>query len=240
MILTGSLIAFLTSCGGGEQKSSDTDTTGTDTTAMTAAPETNAIITTPENMMVAQHRVANFAKWKASYDAHDSMRLANGVHSYVIGRGVQDSNMVLVAVKVDDMTKAKAFAKDQSLRDAMKKGGVIGTPMFEFATMTFQDTSVLAPDVPRSRTMFKVKDWNAWQQAFEAADAKQERMDNGITVRAYGHDVDDDHKVVLVTALVDTAKAYAYWKSDMLKKRREAGGVMGEPQRFVFRIVQRY
>jgi len=39
---------------------------------------------------------------------------------------------------------------------------------------------------------------------------------------------------------MDTAKAFAYYKSDALKKRREAGGVIGEPERFLFRIVQRY
>lgn len=231
---------FLTSCGGGDEKKTSTDTTSSDTTAASAAPSTNTIITTPQNMMIVKHRVANFAKWKTSYDNHDSMRMASGVHSYVIGRGLQDSNMVLVAVKVDDMTKAKAFAKDRSLKEAMQKGGVKGTPSISFATMVFQDTAIISPDIPRSRTTFKVKDWSAWQQAFEAADAKQERMDNGLTVRAYGHDVDDDHKVVLVTALVDTAKAFAYFKSDMLKKRRAASGVTGEPERFVYRVVQRY
>jgi hypothetical protein len=144
---------------------------------------------------------------------------------------------VLVAVKVDDMTKAKTFAKDPSLKKAMQKGGVTGTPSFSFVTITFQDTGVINSDI-RSRTTFKVKDWDAWQKAFE--EGKQERLDNGLTVRAYGHDVDDDHKVVLVTALLDTAKAFAYFKSDMLKKRRAEGGVIGEPERFVYRVVQRY
>jgi hypothetical protein len=231
------MVVFLTSCGGGGGEKTSTDTTATDSTAVNATPETNTIITTPQNMMVAKHKVANFAKWKTSYDEHDSLRLANGIHSYVIGRGMQDSNMVLVAVKVDDMTKAKAFAKDPSLKKAMQKGGVTGTPSFSFVTMTFQDTAVINSDI-RSRTTFKVKDWDAWQKAFE--EGKQERLDNGLTVRAYGHDVDDNHKVVLVTALMDTAKANAYWKSDMLKKRRAAGGVIGEPDRFVYRVVQRY
>ena len=90
------------------------DTSTTETTTTPAAPEVvNTIVTTPQNMMTALHKVSNFAKWKASYDEHDSMRLANGIHSYVIGRGVQDTNMVLVAVKADDMAKAKAFAKDR-------------------------------------------------------------------------------------------------------------------------------
>jgi hypothetical protein len=83
-----------------------------------------------------------------------------------------------------------------------------------------------------------VKDWAAWQKAFE--DGKQERLDNGITVRAYGHTLGNDKKVVLVTAVMDTAKAFAYYKSDALKKRREASGVIGEPDRFLYRVVKRY
>ena len=75
-------------------------------------------------------------------------------------------------------------------------------------------------------------------KAFE--DAKQERLDNGIAVRAYGHNSDNDKKVVLVTAIMDTAKAFAYYKSDMLKKRRAESGVIGEPERFLYRVVQRY
>jgi sucrose-6-phosphate hydrolase SacC (GH32 family) len=145
--------------------------------------------------------------------------------------------MVLVAVKCDDMAKAKAFAKDPSLKKAMQKGGVTGAPSFSFVTMTFQDTAVISSDM-MSRTTFTVKDWDAWQKSFE--EGRQQRLDNGITVRAYGHDPDDNKKVVLVTALTDTAKAFAWYKSDELKKRREAGGVIGEPKRFLFRVVQRY
>ncbi len=154
-----------------------------------------------------------FCKMENLLRCHDSARLANGMHSYVIGRGLQDSNMVLVSLKVDDMAKAKAFAKDPGLKKAMQKGGVTGTPSFAFLTMTFQDTAQVASDI-RSRTTFMVKDWSAWQKGFE--DGKQERLDNGIGLRAFGHDVDNDKKVVLVTVELDSAKAFAYYKSDML------------------------
>jgi len=83
-----------------------------------------------------------------------------------------------------------------------------------------------------------VKDWDAWQKSFE--EGKQERIDNGIVERAFGHDADDNKKVSLVTAVTDTAKAFAYYKSDALKKRRAASGVIGEPKRFLYRVVQRY
>jgi hypothetical protein len=231
-------IFSLASCGSNEQKESTSTSSDTTTTAneMTTAPA-STIVTTPQNMMVVTHRVANFAKWKASYDAHDSMRLASGVHSYVICRGVDDSNMVMVATKVDDIDKAKAFARDPSLKMAMQKGGVVGAPSIQFTTMVFQDTATLNADM-RSRTMFTVKDFEAWRKSFESH--KQTRLDNGITDRAFGHDVDDDHKVTLVVAINDTAKARAFWNSDLLKQQRAEGGVTSTPQRFVYRVVQKY
>jgi hypothetical protein len=234
-------VLYLTSCSGNEEKkASDTTTvttsdTMTTTTAGTTAPA--AADTTPVAMMVARHKVKNYTDWKASYDAHDSLRQANGIHSYAIGRGLQDSNTVLVAVTVDDMAKAKAFAKDASLKKAMQKGGVTGTPTFRFLTMTYRN-QVTVPTELRSMTTFSVKDWNAWKTNFE--DGRQQRLDNGLTDRAYGHDADDNNKVVLVVAVNDTAKARAYWNSDQLKQRRMQGGVIDTPERFVYQVVQRY
>lgn len=229
------LLLFLLSCGGGGEKKAaeSTDTA----TAVTEPAPVNTIVTTPENMALVRHKVKNFATWLALYDAHDSMRLANGIHSYVIGRGVEDTNMVFVATKFDDLEKAIAFSKSASLKTAMQKGGVIGAPQRMMVTSVWQDTANIGA-VPRVLTELTVKDWDTWKNNF--AEGKQERIDNGVLDRVYGHAVDDNHKVHLVTALMDTAKAFAYWKSDALKKRREAGGVVGEPRRFVFTIVKRY
>ncbi len=238
VFILATAMSFLSSCGGGGGQQASTDTTGVDTiAAASTAPVANTVITTPQSMLVITHKVTNFAKWKAAYEAHDSARLANQIHSYVIGRGVNDSNMVLVAMKVDDMEKAKTFAKNPNLKKAMQGGGVTGSPTFNFTTITFQDTAVVASDI-RVTSAFTVKDWDTWQKAFETH--RKEGLDNGLTVRAYGHDVDDDKKVMIVSAITDTAKASAFWQSDMLKQRRAASGVIGEPKRFVFRIAQRY
>jgi hypothetical protein len=240
VLFAATLALSFAACGGGESKS-DTATPespATDTaTASAPAPEVNTIITTPMNMMIVTHKVSDYAKWLTAYEAHDSMRLASGIHNYVIGRGVQDSNTIMVAVKIDDLDKAKAFSTSASLKQAMQKSGVKGAPSVSFATATWQDTAMISTAM-RSRTTFSVKDWAAWLKSFE--EGQQERIDNGLTVRVVGHDANDDKKVMLVTAIVDSAKAAAYWKSDALKKRREAGGVIGEPNRFLFNIVKRY
>ena len=237
----GMVFFCLSACNSNEEKKTTTGTTSSDTavttTTATESAPASTIVTTPQVMMVVKHKIGNYAKFKESYDAHDSLRLANGMHSYVIGRNPGDSNMILVVVKADDVAKAKAFSKDPSLKQAMQKAGVVGAPAISLVTMVWQDTATLTGAV-RSMTSFTVKDWAAWEKAFQ--EGQQERIDNGLVVRTYGHDVDNDKKVTLVTAITDSAKAAAYWKSDLLKKRREAGGVIGEPNRFLFRVVQRY
>jgi hypothetical protein len=234
------MLFFLTACNNSSDNQSDANAS-TDSAAGSSSEATNApvntIVTQPQHMMVARHKVKDFDAWLQSYDAHDSLRVANGMHSYVISRGLEDPNMVLVAVKADDMAKAKAFSKNPALKTAMQKGGVTGAPDIDFVTITFQDT-VQVGTALRSLTTFKVKDWAEWEKNFKLGE--QERINNGITVRQYGHDADDNNKISLVTALVDTTKAKAYWKSDELKQRRAAGGVIGEPERFLFRIVKRY
>ena len=224
------------SCNGFEEKTS-TEMVSSGTTAATTEPASpSTVITNPQVMMMVKHRVGNYAKWKISYDAHDSLRLVHGLHNYVIGRAIEDSNMVLVALKGDDLAKAKAFSRDASLKQAMQKGGVMGTPTPMILTMVWQDTASL--NAIRSLVTMSVKDWPTWQKSFE--EGRNERLQNGIADRVYGHDADNQTKVTVVVALTDTAKAYAYWKSDMLKNRRAASGVIGEPDRFLFQIVERY
>ena len=242
-IATPLLAVFLfciVSCNDADDDTNADTTAAADTSNNTNSAATtpaSTIATTPQHMMVVRHKVSDFSKWLASYEANDSLRQANGVHSYVIGRSIKDSNMIQVSLKVDDINKAKAFAKDAALKQAMQKSGVIGAPNIRFALVTWQDTAQVNTDL-RSRATFTAKDWARWQHSFDSS--RQSGYDNGVVVRAYGHDVDDDRKVFVVTAIMDTAKANAYWKSDMLKKRREASGVSGEAERFIYRIAKRY
>jgi len=239
LLLFAATLFIVSACNDGGSKDEASADTTAKASADSAAPATvvNTIITTPQSMMIATHKVADFDKWFTSYEAHDSLRQANGIHSYVIGRGLTDPNMVLVAVKCDDMAKAKAFSKDASLKKAMQKGGVLGTPTFLFVTTEWQDTAKIGSTI-RSRSTFEVKDWEAWKTNFLAN--KQQRLDNGIVDRAISHDPDNNKKVSLVTAVIDTAKAFAYYKSDALKQARAAGGVIGEPKRFLYTVVKRY
>jgi len=186
--------------------------------------------------MATMHKVKDFDAWLAAYEAGDSMRLANGLHSFVVGRSTKDPNMVLVVVKADDLAKAKAFSKSAGLKQAMQKSGVVGSPTFKFTTLRFRDSAKISTSL-RSNTSITVKDWDKWQKSFDST--RQLNTDNGLAIRAYGFDPDDNHKVTIVSAILDSAKAAAYWNSDMLKQRRAASGA-GEPTRFIYTMVKMY
>ncbi|MGC4037963.1 MAG: hypothetical protein QM764_18520 [Chitinophagaceae bacterium] len=242
VLCSAALALLVGSCGGAGDKSTPAaDTSATKTDTATKEPEkpapVNTIDTTTTHMAVIIHKVKDYSKWMTAYEADDSARTANGLHNYVIGRGYMDTSMVMVALKVDDVAKAKAFSKNPHLKAAMQKAGVVGQPEIAITTTNWQDTATLTTTL-RSRVLSNVKDWATWLKSFE--DGKQERMDNGVVDRIVGHDADDTKKVFTVTAVTDTAKAFAYYKSDALKQRRAAGGVIGEPTRFLFNIVKRY
>ena len=80
--------------------------------------------------MLVMHKVANFEKWKISYESKfaDSLKNVYGLHNYVVARGVKDTNMVMVVVKMDDVPQAKEFAASPNLKTAMQKAAVIVHP----------------------------------------------------------------------------------------------------------------
>jgi hypothetical protein len=187
--------------------------------------------------MMVRHKVADYAKWKPGYDAHDSARLVNGLHSYVIARGTQDSNMVLVAMRMDDANKAKAMADGPALQDVMKKSGVAGPPVIDFLESVINDTTAIQQTI-RLMIRSKVKDWDAWKKVFDTH--KQTWADAGLTDRVVAHSVGDTHNVTLVFAVADMDKANAFLNSQDLKDRMKESGVEGPPDMFFYRIVQRY
>ncbi len=227
-----SMTALLFSCNnGGEKKAADNPV---DTTAVKAAEPMAPV--KPANIMIVIHKVANFAKWLPGYEAHDSMRLAYGLHNSLIARGTKDSNMVMVVCRMDDAAKAKEFAALPSLKDAMKKGGVIGAPVISYVDMQMLDTA--ANGSSRVLISHKVKDWDAWKKVFDAD--KTNRMAAGLTDRALGYSVGDNHSVTIALVISDMKKAEDFSKSPELKKKMEEGGVEGPPTFFYYTIVKKY
>jgi hypothetical protein len=231
-VATGTL--FLGSCNSGKDKKADEkmpDSTATTTETAVTTPSG------PTSIMIIRHKVANYAKWKTGYESHDSFRLASGLHNYVIGRGIEDSNTLLVAVKMDDVEKAKAFAASPDLKAKMKEVGVTGVQVIDFLESVMNDTTAIQATA-RVMIRSKVKDWDAWKKSFEGH--KQARMDAGLTDRVISYTVGDNHNVTLVFAVADMDKAKAFMNSQDLKDKMKEAGVDGPPDIFFYKIAKKY
>ncbi len=229
-LVAGSL--FFSSCNGDEKKT-DNVTVSTDSSAVNKTEPPAK----PGNLVIIKHKVANFAKWKTAYESHDSTRQAYGLHNYIVARGLKDSNMVMVVLKMDDTTKAKQFAALPDLKAAMQKGGVMGAPSFLYLDVQMLDTSSNASPT-RVIVTHKVKDWDAWKKSFDSH--KQTRLDAGMTDRAISYSVGDTHTVTVAFVINDMKKAEAFMASKDLKDKMAESGVTGPPNIFFYNVVQKY
>lgn len=235
------IMALFYSCNNADDKKDDaakTDAAATEAQKTTEAASTPAPVK-PENILLIMHKVANYAKWLPVYEGDDSVRTANGLSNFVIGRGMgKDSNTVLVALRMADVAKAKALTSSAILKEKMKKGGVVGAPIsIEFLEPVMMDTNTNV-SVNRVRITHKVKDWDAWKKEFDSH--KQVRMDAGLIDRSVGHAIDDNHMVSLVFAISDMAKAKTFMDSKDLKDKMTAAGVVGPPTIFYYSVAKKY
>jgi hypothetical protein len=228
---------FFLSCNSGGNKADEAAGNKDSTATQSTAKETTPANTKPGNVLIIRHKVANFEKWKVAYEAHDSTRLVYGLHNFVIGRGLKDSNMVMVVMKMDDTAKAKEFAALPNLKAAMKKGGVVGAPSFLFVDNQMVDSSSVA-STQRVIITHKVKDWDAWKKSFDSS--KQDRLNAGLADRAVGYSVGDPHTVIVAFVITDLPKAEAFVSSKDLKDKMAKAGVAGPPDIFFYHVVQNY
>ena len=225
-----SMSLFFFSCNSG----GDTKTSTSDTTAMKTAAQTPSAAL--DNVLVVMHKVSDYAKWKSAYDGDDSARHAHGLTNNFLARGVDDSSMVYVVLKLSDEAKAKEMTGMPEMKAKMEKAGVTGQPTFDYVKLVMSDTTIHGDT--RLRIKQTVKDWDAWKKEFD--DHKQVRMDAGLLDRAVGQSMDDNHVAIVILTVTDMAKARAFVASPDLKARMEKGGVVGTPEFFFYNVVQKY
>ncbi len=231
------MTVFFLSCNQGEEKNaSEPAVTAAETPAV--KPMEPAPAVKPGNFLLIKHKVANYAKWLVAYESHDSVRLANGLTNYVLGRGAgSDSNTVLVALKMADVNKAKELTASPAMKERMQKGGVLGMPSITFLETVMMDTSTNS-STTRMIVTHRVKDWDNWKKSFDSH--KQTRLDAGLLDRAIGYGVGDNHTVTVVFAITDMVKAKAFGASKDLKDKMAEAGVEGPPTIFYYTVAKKY
>ncbi|HYR57892.1 MAG TPA: hypothetical protein VEO95_04660 [Chthoniobacteraceae bacterium] len=80
------------------------------------------------NHLLVRHKVADFTKWKAAYDAHVSARENAGLKELHLLRNADRMDEVVILFEVRDVGKAREFANSTELREAMQNAGVTDKP----------------------------------------------------------------------------------------------------------------
>ncbi|MEP7251842.1 MAG: hypothetical protein ABI683_05660 [Ginsengibacter sp.] len=79
------------------------------------------------------HKVKDFDTWQKAFDAEGTAtRAEHGLVDALLARGIDDPNMVFIAMDLADMDKAKARIKDPAFKKIMTDAGVIGAPKIVF------------------------------------------------------------------------------------------------------------
>ncbi len=228
------MATLLFSCNERTDKKVEVTTTDTTINVTAAEPEAVAKLT---NVLIVQHKVANFDKWKPMYESHDSVRNLHGVSKNIIGRGMNDPNMIVIIQKIEDVNKAKELTGSAELKERMKQGGVIGIPTFTYLNVVMNDDNPIEQNA-RLMMSHKVKDWDAWKKEFDSH--KQVRIDAGLIDRGVGYSLDNNKMVSIVFAVTDMGKVKAFLSSPDLKEKMLQASVDGPSTSLFYNIVQKY
>ena len=78
--------------------------------------------------VMVMHKVKDFEKWKSIYDEHGEMRKKLGSKGAFAFRNSKDPNEIIVMSQWEDIESANNFVESESLKNAMKKAGVMNKP----------------------------------------------------------------------------------------------------------------
>ena len=81
------------------------------------------------SIVIINHRVNDFNKWKPIYDSDTPRREAAGVKELHMGRKEGDPNDVYMIFEAKDASKSQKMMQDPELQKTMKEAGVISTPV---------------------------------------------------------------------------------------------------------------
>ena len=81
---------------------------------------------------LVHHKVEDYKTWKSVFDAHSSLRSEAGSLGGKIFQSINNPNEVFTLLEWDSLANAQKFAQSDSIKEAMKKAGVVGIPEIYF------------------------------------------------------------------------------------------------------------
>jgi quinol monooxygenase YgiN len=77
--------------------------------------------------------VADYAKWREVFDAHEAARRAGGATGVQqVYRDLENPGAITISMEWDSAEKARQFVQDPALAEVMKNAGVTSAPDIRF------------------------------------------------------------------------------------------------------------
>lgn len=225
-LLSFGMMVLLFSCTGTKKEEpTEVPVVPTDTAiTMKAAPEP---VFVPFDLAEIEHTVKDYDKWRPFFNADSSVRKSNGLEDIVVGRGIDKANNLVIAMKVNDLAKARAFSADPKLKEVMNKAGVTSKPAIGFFHVLRFDSK--QDEKQWVLVTHKVKDFDAWLKVFDN-EGSANRASQGLYDVVLARGIDDSSLVHLVFDIKDMARAKASLLSEEKKKLMMSAGVEGVPK----------
>ena len=181
----------------------------------------------PAFAAVITFEVADFDKWKTTFDSHMALRKAAGVLGHHISRGVEDAKQVTVYFALSDLEKFKEFIASDDLKKAMAEAGV-ESQSAAMIMKPVEDHAIMDRAVVGMIVTHEVEDFDKWKTAYdEFADA---RAKAGIIGDAVNRDVENENLVIVLHQAETPEQLNAFLAMPELKDAMKNGGVKGEPK----------
>ena len=81
-----------------------------------------------EYVLVTNHNVADYARWKTAFDEAHAMRREGGEQEYHIFYIKGEPNKLVLLFKWDNLDHARKYFESEELKRVMKQAGVTGQP----------------------------------------------------------------------------------------------------------------
>jgi hypothetical protein len=101
-----------------------------------------------KHYMVVCHKIRDYAQWKRTFDKYiEPLSRKFGLGEVWVCRSADDANEIIVSATVEDLDRAREFAKSPDLKAAMKEAGVTKETGLWFLDELFQVSALVGADM---------------------------------------------------------------------------------------------
>ena len=172
------------------------------------------------------HKVSSFDDWMFGFEKGIDVRTNGGVISSQIFQSVNDSNLIAVLTECASMEALKKFLDSPDLKEAMKKGAVVGKPDFYFLEQAGKGSVVDQGSLGSklySVTILNLKEFTKWKVDFDANVEMRKEAGQG-AFRIF-RNAENPNQIALFIEWENLEKAENFLGSDELKEANTRSGV---------------